>query len=260
MLVECPSCLTKFAIEANQIAQNKSAHFHCSRCDHYFEAKPLHVENKIKTDNADVAKKRNEKMQLSFIKKTEKLTLDFSNSVKKQAKKQVGKQWAVKKNDAAFQISLDLEKKGPQIIVGKKALTTICTLPICFTLFIGSLSWQVNNLPSIIQKSLLLNSSGIEQAPPDGIELSELNLQERPGVGVEIRGKIMNTSKSSFAETKIKTVFLDPNNAKLQEMLTTHDVLLEPNTKNNFIISLTELPKSSAWFSSRIYSVKRVPL
>lgn len=260
MLVECPSCLTKFALVADQISQNKSAHFHCSRCDHYFEARPLTIVDKTENEDRDSIKKKNEEKQLSFLKKTEKLTFDFSNSLKKQARKRVGKRWTIEKKDAAFQISLDLEKKGPEIITGKKALTTICTLPVCFTLFIGSLSWQVNNMPDIFQRAFLLDSSGLEQASPSGIELAELNLQEHPGAGVEIRGKIMNTTNGSFAETKIKTIFLDPNNSKLEEIITSHNVLLEPNTKSNFAINLEELPKNSAWFSSTIYSVRRIPL
>lgn len=257
MLVECPSCHTKFAIETGQIGSKKSAHFHCSRCDHYFEAKPLLVENKIPKE---ALSKKEEKKQLSFIKKSEKLTLDFSKPFKNQGKKKGKNPWTIEKKDEAFQISLDLGKQGPQIIGGKKALTTICTLPICFTLFIGSISWQVDKMPSLFQKVFLLESTGLEQIPPAGVELAEISLQESPGEGVEIRGNIMNTTSNSFVDAKIKTTFFDKHNAKLDEVITTHAVLLETNTKNNFVVNLDKLPKKSAWFSSAIYSVKRVPL
>lgn len=37
MVIECPSCKTKFAIDAEQLAGIENPRFHCSRCNHFFE-------------------------------------------------------------------------------------------------------------------------------------------------------------------------------------------------------------------------------
>jgi predicted Zn finger-like uncharacterized protein len=39
VLVSCPSCKTKFAVESSLIASYETPRFHCSRCDSVFEAK-----------------------------------------------------------------------------------------------------------------------------------------------------------------------------------------------------------------------------
>ncbi len=38
MIVECPSCRTKFSLELSALKGVENPRFHCSRCDHYFEA------------------------------------------------------------------------------------------------------------------------------------------------------------------------------------------------------------------------------
>ncbi len=37
MIVQCPSCSTKFAIDENQFKAIENPRFHCSRCDHFFD-------------------------------------------------------------------------------------------------------------------------------------------------------------------------------------------------------------------------------
>ena len=37
MVIECPSCHTKFFIDSSQLEEVESPRFHCSRCDHFFE-------------------------------------------------------------------------------------------------------------------------------------------------------------------------------------------------------------------------------
>ncbi|MFN8389192.1 MAG: zinc-ribbon domain-containing protein [Bdellovibrionota bacterium] len=37
MIIQCPSCSTKFAVDSAQLADVDSPRFHCSRCDHFFE-------------------------------------------------------------------------------------------------------------------------------------------------------------------------------------------------------------------------------
>ncbi len=37
MIIECPSCRTKFSVDTAQVRSVKNARFHCSRCDHFFE-------------------------------------------------------------------------------------------------------------------------------------------------------------------------------------------------------------------------------
>ncbi|MBP9837288.1 MAG: zinc-ribbon domain-containing protein [Proteobacteria bacterium] len=36
MIIQCPSCNTKFSLEDNQLAKLDNPRFHCSRCNHYF--------------------------------------------------------------------------------------------------------------------------------------------------------------------------------------------------------------------------------
>ncbi len=37
MVIECPSCKTKFAVDGAQLRDVDAPRFHCSRCDHFFE-------------------------------------------------------------------------------------------------------------------------------------------------------------------------------------------------------------------------------
>lgn len=37
MVIECPSCKTKFAVDGAQLREVDAPRFHCSRCDHFFE-------------------------------------------------------------------------------------------------------------------------------------------------------------------------------------------------------------------------------
>src|SRR5262245_34779262 len=37
MVIECPSCSTRFSVDAEQLAGIENPRFHCSRCDHLFE-------------------------------------------------------------------------------------------------------------------------------------------------------------------------------------------------------------------------------
>lgn len=37
MIIQCPSCSTKFAVESAQLSDVENPRFHCSRCDHFFE-------------------------------------------------------------------------------------------------------------------------------------------------------------------------------------------------------------------------------
>jgi predicted Zn finger-like uncharacterized protein len=43
MVIECPSCKTRFAIDAQQIAEVANPRFHCSRCNHIFELAPVEL-------------------------------------------------------------------------------------------------------------------------------------------------------------------------------------------------------------------------
>ena len=38
MIIQCPSCSTKFAVDSSQLADVENPRFHCSRCDHFFES------------------------------------------------------------------------------------------------------------------------------------------------------------------------------------------------------------------------------
>ena len=93
MLIECPACHTKFAIETNLLKKKKVAQFHCSRCQHYFEAtpkeQPLRKNTEDQTQKTKVkTKKKEEKasyfgnkkvVQTSLILKEK---LDFSTKQK----------------------------------------------------------------------------------------------------------------------------------------------------------------------------------
>ena len=37
-IVQCPSCLTRYAVEAGSLSHSDTPRFHCSRCDHLFGA------------------------------------------------------------------------------------------------------------------------------------------------------------------------------------------------------------------------------
>lgn len=39
MIIQCPSCDTKFSVDSSQLADVENPRFHCSRCDHFFESK-----------------------------------------------------------------------------------------------------------------------------------------------------------------------------------------------------------------------------
>ncbi len=41
MIIQCPSCSTKFAVDSSQLADVENPRFHCSRCDHFFESPEL---------------------------------------------------------------------------------------------------------------------------------------------------------------------------------------------------------------------------
>jgi hypothetical protein len=43
VVVDCPSCRTKFAVESSLVASYETPKFHCSRCDSVFELQPKHT-------------------------------------------------------------------------------------------------------------------------------------------------------------------------------------------------------------------------
>lgn len=252
MLVECPSCHTKFAIEL-KTATAKKARFHCSRCDFYFEATPQEQTPKVE-----------EKTKSIDSKKSEKLSFNLKDFRKKDPQRKAKKSKnAIKidpKDDNAFQISLDLDKRGPEIISNKRALLLTSAIPACICILIGSLAWKTNHLPKVIRQSLLLDIVGLDQVAPNGIEVSDISLQENPARGTEIQGVVMNTTLDSFSDIKIKTIFYDKSNNKIREIISKQDKTFFANSKERFRIPLGERNSESAWFSASVYSVKKVPL
>ncbi len=60
MVIECPNCVTKFAVDAQQLAEVERPRFHCSRCDHFFELDDIHAADSSESEESPQASAQGE--------------------------------------------------------------------------------------------------------------------------------------------------------------------------------------------------------
>ena len=130
MLIECPACHTKFAIETSLLKKKKVAQFHCSRCQHYFEATP---------EEQPLRENPNAKVK-----------------TKKKAPEEKASYFGDKK---VVQTSLILKEKLD--FSTKQKLLFLSSAPFIFCIFFAFSSNHIDNLPSMLQKALHLDSSDL---------------------------------------------------------------------------------------------------